>query len=179
MIWLVSVEALVRSRAQHRWLRSWCCSCCVVTAPAQKFNPWPKNFHILWVQVKKKTLLINKIKCLEIEFSFRFISFNIYIFILFPGIVVEDCLILLQNLLKNNNSNQNFFKEGSYIQRMKPWFEVGDENSGWSAQKVTNLHLMLQVWCLCHKCSKNFDSDPFEEKNGLCMINPGCSVGFT
>ncbi|XP_027244207.1 general vesicular transport factor p115 isoform X4 [Cricetulus griseus] len=61
------------------------------------------------------------------------------------GIVVEDCLILLQNLLKNNNSNQNFFKEGSYIQRMKPWFEVADENSGWSAQKVTNLHLMLQL----------------------------------
>ncbi|XP_048366574.1 general vesicular transport factor p115 isoform X1 [Sphaerodactylus townsendi] len=61
------------------------------------------------------------------------------------GIVVEDCLLLLQNLLKNNNSNQNFFKEGSYIQRMKPWFEVGDENVGWSAQKVTNLHLMLQL----------------------------------
>nr|XP_030128093.3 general vesicular transport factor p115 isoform X2 [Taeniopygia guttata] len=61
------------------------------------------------------------------------------------GIVVEDCLILLQNLLKNNNSNQNFFKEGSYIQRMKPWFEVGDDNCGWSAQKVTNLHLMLQL----------------------------------
>ncbi|XP_021109572.1 general vesicular transport factor p115 isoform X6 [Heterocephalus glaber] len=61
------------------------------------------------------------------------------------GIVVEDCLILLQNLLKNNNSNQNFFKEGSYIQRMKPWFEVRDENSGWSAQKVTSLHLMLQL----------------------------------
>ncbi|KAK7830911.1 hypothetical protein U0070_018455, partial [Myodes glareolus] len=40
------------------------------------------------------------------------------------GIVVEDCLILLQNLLKTNNSNQNFFKEGSYIQRMKPWFEL-------------------------------------------------------
>lgn len=67
-------------------------------------------------------------------------------YILSSGIVVEDCLILLQNLLKNNNSNQNFFKEGSYIQRMKPWFEVGDENSGWSAQKVTNLHLMLQVY---------------------------------
>ncbi|KAM4708700.1 general vesicular transport factor p115 isoform 2-T2 [Discoglossus pictus] len=61
------------------------------------------------------------------------------------GIVVEDCLLLLQSLLKYNNSNQNFFKEGSYIQRMKPWFEVGDDNSGWSAQKVTNLHLMLQL----------------------------------
>ncbi|KAM8939397.1 general vesicular transport factor p115 [Pelodytes ibericus] len=61
------------------------------------------------------------------------------------GIVVEDCLLLLQNLLKYNNSNQNFFKEGSYIQRMKPWFEVSDDNSGWSAQKVTNLHLMLQL----------------------------------
>ncbi|XP_066574208.1 general vesicular transport factor p115 isoform X5 [Amia ocellicauda] len=61
------------------------------------------------------------------------------------GIVVEDCLLLLQHLLKNNSSNQNFFKEGSYIQRMKPWFEVGDDNSGWSAQKVTNLHLMLQL----------------------------------
>ncbi|XP_053559281.1 general vesicular transport factor p115 isoform X2 [Bombina bombina] len=61
------------------------------------------------------------------------------------GIVVEDCLLLLQSLLKYNNSNQNFFKEGSYIQRMKTWFEVGDDNSGWSAQKVTNLHLMLQL----------------------------------
>lgn len=69
----------------------------------------------------------------------------ISVHLVLPGIVVEDCLLLLQNLLKNNNSNQNFFKEGSYIQRMKPWFEVGDDNCGWSAQKVTNLHLMLQV----------------------------------
>ncbi|CAB1436411.1 unnamed protein product [Pleuronectes platessa] len=61
------------------------------------------------------------------------------------GIVVEDCLLLLLNLLRNNSSNQNFFKEGPYIQKMKPWFEVGDDNSGWSAQKVTNLHLMLQL----------------------------------
>uniref|UniRef100_A0A8C4Q0Z9 General vesicular transport factor p115 n=1 Tax=Eptatretus burgeri TaxID=7764 RepID=A0A8C4Q0Z9_EPTBU len=61
------------------------------------------------------------------------------------GIVVEDCLLLLQSLLEHNSSNQNFFKEGSYIPRMTPWFEVAEESIGWSAQKVTNLHLMLQL----------------------------------
>lgn len=28
------------------------------------------------------------------------------------GVVVEDCLILMLNLLRNNPSNQTFFKEG-------------------------------------------------------------------
>lgn len=30
------------------------------------------------------------------------------------GVVVEDCLLLMCNLLKNNTSNQNFFKEGKH-----------------------------------------------------------------
>ncbi|XP_069699958.1 general vesicular transport factor p115 isoform X3 [Periplaneta americana] len=63
------------------------------------------------------------------------------------GIVVEDCLLLMLNLLRNNTSNQNFFKEGSYIQRLAPMFNLPPEgdDTGWSAQKVSNIHCMLQV----------------------------------
>lgn len=63
------------------------------------------------------------------------------------GIVVEDCLILMINLLKNNSSNQQFFKEGSYIQRLAPMLVLPPEldESGWTPQKVSNIHCMLQV----------------------------------
>ncbi|CRK94131.1 CLUMA_CG007651, isoform A [Clunio marinus] len=63
------------------------------------------------------------------------------------GIVVEDCLILMLNLMKNNTSNQQFFKEGSYIQRIAPMFVLGPEveETGMTPQKVSNLHCMLQI----------------------------------
>lgn len=65
------------------------------------------------------------------------------------GVVVEDCLHLLLNLLKNNLSNQNFLKEGSYIQRLPVYFDLNSSDKasseGWSAQKVSNVHLMLEL----------------------------------
>jgi len=62
------------------------------------------------------------------------------------GIVVEDCLRLMLNLLRNNPSNQTFFKEGSYIARLLP--SLGDPETkeyGWDAQKVSNMLHILQL----------------------------------
>merc|ERR1719402_808703 len=62
------------------------------------------------------------------------------------GIVVEDCLRLLLNLLRNNPSNQTFFKEGSYINRIKPGLDVIEtDDQGWDAQKVANMLHILQL----------------------------------
>ncbi|KAJ8981002.1 hypothetical protein NQ317_014869 [Molorchus minor] len=63
------------------------------------------------------------------------------------GIVVEDCLLLMLNLLKNNTSNINFFKEGSYIQKLAPMFILPPnlEEIGWSPQKISNFHCLLEL----------------------------------
>ncbi|GIX67470.1 general vesicular transport factor p115 [Caerostris darwini] len=62
------------------------------------------------------------------------------------GVIVEDCLRVMQTLLKNNTSNQTFFKEGSYIKHLTPFFELQDSSErGWTQQKATNTLIMLQI----------------------------------
>ena len=66
------------------------------------------------------------------------------------GIVVEDCLMIMHNLLNGNNSNQTFFREASHIQLVVPFFKQlgpggGSETTSWHQQKVTNVRYMLLV----------------------------------
>ena len=66
------------------------------------------------------------------------------------GVIVEDCLKAIIYLIENNPQNQTFFKEGSYIKRLTPFFEFKpDEDTeaekGWSSQKLANVQLMLEV----------------------------------
>lgn len=62
------------------------------------------------------------------------------------GVVVEDSLTLIFNLLRNNSSNQQFFKESSYIPRLTPLMNMDDvEESSWTAQFISNAYLVLQI----------------------------------
>ena len=64
-------------------------------------------------------------------------------------LIYQNYSRLMLNLLRNNSSNQTFFREGSYIQRISGFFELDlDQDEievGWSAQKVSNMLHMLQV----------------------------------
>ncbi|XP_045500485.1 general vesicular transport factor p115 [Colias croceus] len=101
---------------------------------------------LLLIKLTKGNANIQKIVAFENAFDrlFEIVSSEGYSD---GGIIVEDCLLLMLNLLKNNGSNINFFKEGSYIQKTLPMFNTPDdsEDVGWSPQKVSNVHCMLQI----------------------------------
>jgi hypothetical protein len=62
------------------------------------------------------------------------------------GIVVEDCLNVLLNLVQQNASNQNYFRESSYVRRLGDCFPlniIGEQR--WLEQMNNNMHLLLQV----------------------------------
>ncbi|XP_078659266.1 general vesicular transport factor p115-like [Branchiostoma floridae x Branchiostoma belcheri] len=101
---------------------------------------------LLLIQLTKGNAAIQKIVAFENAFE-RLLEIIVEEGHSDGGIVVEDCLLLMMNLLKNNNSNQTLFKEGGLIQKLTPFFDITEASptGGWSAQKVTNLHLMLKL----------------------------------
>lgn len=75
-------------------------------------------------------------------------------------VIVADCLTLMLQLLLDNTSNIGFFRENNtYIPRLVSFFDlshtgmptpIGEEHEGtpqieWSAQRITNVILMLSV----------------------------------
>ena len=99
---------------------------------------------LLLVHLTRGNAIIQKIVTFENAFD-RFFDIMASEGFSEGGVVVEDCLIVCQNLLKNNASNQILFKEGSYIQKLMPFLEVINETSTWSEQKETNVLFLLQV----------------------------------
>ncbi|CAG8515381.1 7647_t:CDS:10, partial [Cetraspora pellucida] len=72
------------------------------------------------------------------------------------GIIVQDCMQLIHNLLRYNVSNQNFFRETSCIQRIPSLlgcsqdyklknYEVEFLVQEWQEQKVTNTIVLLEL----------------------------------
>lgn len=71
----------------------------------------------------------------------------------FEDVVVADCFNVLLNLLKNNPSNQSFFRESAYIRRLAEFFQLNSIGvDRWTTQKNENVFLLLQV---CEKNSLN------------------------
>ncbi|KAA0198422.1 hypothetical protein HAZT_HAZT006511 [Hyalella azteca] len=71
------------------------------------------------------------------------------------SVVVEDCLELLVTLLKSSPPNQTLLREGNHVAQLTSFFTVlldeaedpAKASSAWSAQKMANVHKMLEV-CL-------------------------------
>lgn len=62
------------------------------------------------------------------------------------GIVVLDCICIMQNLLKGNSSNQSFYCEASQIQTLVPFFDLKLSRSvAWNKQKEGNIIHMLAL----------------------------------
>ena len=59
------------------------------------------------------------------------------------GIIVEDCLSLLLNLLRNNISNQNFFKEGKSL--LVQILKMTDDSHKFLESKINLLKILASL----------------------------------
>ena len=64
------------------------------------------------------------------------------------GIIVSDCLQLIQNLLRGNSSNQTFFMETGCTPKLAALFDLkktDEGKDGWSIQKINTLTMMFEL----------------------------------
>lgn len=62
------------------------------------------------------------------------------------GIVVQDCLSLLANLLRSNSSNQSLFREPRNLSKLASLFEDEDEDSEDVEENITNENRDKNIW---------------------------------
>ena len=62
------------------------------------------------------------------------------------GIVVQDCLTVAQNLLRDMESNQLYFRESGCIGAIIPFLAISVEaGAAWSPQKLKNFTMLLEL----------------------------------
>ncbi|KAF5398662.1 General vesicular transport factor, partial [Paragonimus heterotremus] len=103
---------------------------------------------LLLLELTKSHLNIQKIVAFENTFE-RLFSIIQLEGLTDGGVVVEDCLRILWQLLDGNAPNQILFKENNFIQRLLPLLEfklkTDDSEPQWSAQNVVNVDLTMQI----------------------------------
>ncbi|CAG8492245.1 15592_t:CDS:10 [Racocetra persica] len=120
---------------------------CILTAPMESL--------LLLIALTENNADIQKIVAFENAFE-RLLEIIAEEDGLSGGIIVQDCMQLIHNLLRYNVSNQNFFRETSCIQRIPALlgysqdyknknYEVEFLVQEWQEQKVTNTIVLLEL----------------------------------
>eukprot|EP00123_Amoebidium_parasiticum_P012785 comp21575_c0_seq1/m.30146 comp21575_c0_seq1/g.30146 ORF comp21575_c0_seq1/g.30146 comp21575_c0_seq1/m.30146 type:complete len:778 (-) comp21575_c0_seq1:11-2344(-) len=117
---------------------------------------------LLLIQLTKANPAIQKLVVFENAFD-RLLGIIVGEGLSDGGLIVQDCLHILHNLLRKNISNQNYFRETSCMKRLAPFLSVApprphtppldeeqedtqvDPATGWPVQKTTNMLMMVEL----------------------------------
>jgi hypothetical protein len=120
--------------------------------------PFKKDGLLLLINLTENNADIQKIVAFENAFE------RLFVIILQEGaveggIIVQDCLQLMHNLLKYNSSNQNLFRETNCIKQVPKLFTcrrddprkgllvipLTDSSINWTEQRIKNAKIVLDL----------------------------------